>query len=238
MEGLHFPPVARRSLSDQAADIIRAKIVAGDLPPGTNLREMELAKQLSVGRAAIREAVRQLIGEGLLVNHHHRGPSVWQPTPQELTETYELRAAMEGMCVRLIFEQGRRDEFLAALEPIVQEMAKADADRDFVEVDACDARFHAAVVELSGHERMRRVWRSAHPVVWTAAMPALRESNRQPGLAELHRRFVTELAKATPREAQEAMIVHVRDGEQLAIRNISQVTDAGQSTSRSRGASG
>lgn len=228
MEELHFPPVARRSLSDQVADIIRAKIIGGDLLPGTGLREGELAEQLMVGRAAVREAVRQLIGEGLLVNHHHRGPSVWQPSPRDLTEMYELRAAMEGMCVRLILEQGRRDDLVTALAPIVEDMARADAARDFAETDACDARFHATIVEESGHERMRRVWQSAHPVVWTAAMPALRESKREPRLAELHRCFLADLAVATPTEAQEAMIVHVRNGEHLAIRNITAAAAGGR----------
>jgi DNA-binding GntR family transcriptional regulator len=109
-------------------------------------------------------------------------------------------------------------------------MAAADAARDFAETDACDARFHALVVERSGHERMRRVWQSAHPVVWTAAMPALREANRQPRLAGLHRRFLAELAAATPLEAQEAMILHIRNGEHLAIRNVSAKMDGGLAT--------
>jgi DNA-binding GntR family transcriptional regulator len=78
----------------------------------------------------------------------------------------------------------------------------------------------AVVVELSGHQRLGRVWQSAHPVVCTAAMPALREATRRPWLADLHRAFLRELAAASPVEAQESMIQHIRNGEHLAIQNI------------------
>jgi DNA-binding GntR family transcriptional regulator len=225
VDGLRFPPVARQTLAEQVADILRAKIASGELPPGTSLREAELAELLSVGRAIIREACRQLVGEGLVVHQHHRGPSVWQPTPGELAELYELRAAMEGMCVRLILEGGRRDELLRLLDPIVGEMDAAERAGDFARADALDARFHAIVVELSGHQRLGRVWRSAHPVVWTAALPALRERDRRPKLAEKHRRLLRAFADCTPLEAQEAMIVHIREGEYDAIHNVSPDAD-------------
>jgi len=235
VERLHFPPLARQTLSEQVADILRAKIAGGELLPGTSLREAELAEQLSVGRAAIREACRQLIGEGLLVHHHHHGPSVWQPTPRELAELYELRAAMEGMCVRLILEQGRRETLIAALEPIVDEMAKAESLRDFARVDALDARFHEVVVDLSEHQRLHRIWQGAHPVVWTAAIPALRSPVREPVLTQKHQRLLEVLRTTSPQEAQEAMIVHIREGEHDAIRNISQQTDGGVGPIASRG---
>lgn len=218
--GLRFPPVARQSLAEQVADVIRAKIASGDLPPGTSLKEPELAEQFSVGRAAIREACRQLIGEGLLVHRHHRGPSVWEPTPRELAELYQLRAAMEGMCIRLIIEGSRREALAEALRPIVAEMAEAEAEADFARADALDGRFHAVVVELAQHERLERVWKSAHPVVWTAALPALRERVRRRILTEKHRRLLHVLETATAQEAQEAMIVHIREGEHDAIENV------------------
>jgi DNA-binding GntR family transcriptional regulator len=232
VDGVRLPSVARQSLAEQAADILRAKITSGELAPGTSLREAELAEQLGVGRAAVREACRQLIGEGLVVYQHHRGPSVWQPTPREIAEVYELRAAMEGMCVRLILEGGRRDRLVGALTPIVAAMAAAEAAGDHAQVDALDARFHATVVELSGHQRLGRVWQSAHPVVWTAALPALRAPVRQPVLTDKHQRLLRVLQTQSPRDAQEAMIVHIREGEYDAIHNVSQdaVGDAAPGT--------
>jgi DNA-binding GntR family transcriptional regulator len=221
VNGLRLGPVARQSLSEQAAAILRDKITSGELLPGTSLREVELAEQLAVGRAAVREACRQLIGEGLLVNQHHRGPSVWQPTSNELAELYELRAAMEGMCVRLSLEHQGRAALVDALEPIVAEMGLAEAADDHTRVDALDARFHGVVVKLSGNQQLERIWLTAHPIVWTAAIPALRAPVREPVIAAKHRRLLDALRTCTPRDAQEAMIVHIREGEYDAIHNVS-----------------
>ena len=128
---------------------------------------------------------------------------------------------MEGMCVRLILENGQRDALVAALEPVVAEMASAEAIGDFALVDALDARFHVIVVDQSDHQRLKRIWQSAHPVVWTAAIPALRAPVREPVLTDKHRRLLRAIATQSAQEAQEAMIVHIREGEYDAIHNVS-----------------
>lgn len=208
-----FPPLRRQMVPDQVAATIRDKILRGELAPGQHLREAELAEKLGVGRGAVREAFRQLIGEHLLVTHPHRGTFVWQPTRHELWELFTLRAAIEGMCVRLILEMGKREELVATLHAIVEEMEAAEASGNRPE--SYEERFHEAIVRLSGNRRIWQIWSSAHPAVWLADLPALVPEDWAP-LSAHHRSLVEVLAQATPLEAQEALITHILQGMQAA----------------------
>src|SRR5690349_4953493 len=79
-----------------AADLIREAILDGELPAGARLKEDELAERLDVSRTPVREALRRLEAEGLVVHEPKRGAAVRSYTPEELDDMYRLRALLEG----------------------------------------------------------------------------------------------------------------------------------------------
>jgi DNA-binding GntR family transcriptional regulator len=104
MSFLELTPVEQRTLSDEAADRLRAAIRNGTLKPGMRLIERDLAERLGMSRIPIREAIQSLVEEGLAQKAPHRGAVVYIPTREEIEEISSLRVVLERMkpnCARL-----------------------------------------------------------------------------------------------------------------------------------------
>ncbi len=99
---INLPPLAdNQNSADEVARALRAAIVRGELAGGAHLRQEELAGQLGVSRLPVREALRQLHGEGLVALSPHRGAVVSSLAPGEVHEIYDIRVALETMALRL-----------------------------------------------------------------------------------------------------------------------------------------
>lgn len=97
-DALH--PVPRLTVAGATVQALRAKIMAGELPAGVPIRQDDLAAELGVSRIPVREALRQLEAEGLVVLHPHRGAVVSSFSIEEIAELFELRAIIEPDLLR------------------------------------------------------------------------------------------------------------------------------------------
>lgn len=138
---------------------LRRAITSGALAPGERLVEQNLCEELGVSRAPLREALRQLMGEGLVVAVPHKGTSVVELTRDDMLEIYRLRAALEPLAVERLIELGD-PAHLADLRGIIAELEAALPERDPATVAALDMRFHERMCELSGLPRLLAAWRS------------------------------------------------------------------------------
>lgn len=91
----------RESLAQQTYDLLKEKITTGQLAPEARFSEAELARQLNISRAPLREAVRQLQEEGLLTSSDGRGLNVPPISVEMVRELYEVRLALEGAAAEL-----------------------------------------------------------------------------------------------------------------------------------------
>jgi DNA-binding GntR family transcriptional regulator len=192
-------------LSDQVYDLIRGRLIAHEFEPGSRLVESDIARQLSVSQAPVREALRRLAHEGLVLQLPRRGSFVAEVSTQEARDAYEVRAALEPMAVKGALEH-LSDELLAELDGHIQEMlAAADADDLPAFIDA-DVRFHRTVWTASGNELLPRVW-----LMVEASMRNLtRVSNRLyfSNLDEIARTHYPLLAGLRARDAEVATAFH------------------------------
>jgi len=122
--------------SQHLREAIEEEIATGVLLPGVRLDEAELAARYGVSRTPVREALRVLVGEGLIETRPHRGSVVARITPQRLVEMFEVMAEIEAMCARLAARRMTVPE-LAALQ------AAHEACRDAARADDSDAYFYA-----------------------------------------------------------------------------------------------
>src|SRR3954470_15241951 len=115
----------RTSLREQARDLLRTHIVDGTLAPGERLVETRLSNQLQVSRGTLRESLRHLEQEGLVVSDGRGHMSVRRHTAREVLEIYDVRIALETMAAILISQSPDREQRVAqlrdALEPLKAE---------------------------------------------------------------------------------------------------------------------
>jgi DNA-binding GntR family transcriptional regulator len=144
------------TLSQRVYKHLREEILSDRLPPGTELSEVALSKELAVSRGPIREAMGRLGAEGLIKLQPRRRAEVRSLTPQELIDAYEVREALEVLAVRLAVPRVTEAD-LARLEQSIDQMAdhaKADAIGDFF---AANVEFHETLCALSGNKKLQEV---------------------------------------------------------------------------------
>jgi DNA-binding GntR family transcriptional regulator len=133
--------------------------------PGERLNEIELARQLGVSRAPLREALPRLEAEGIVVLNPRRGYSVVSLDPQEIREIFELRALIEETTVREATRQ-RSDDDVARLRELVARMdALPGPDAGLVSWFDLHARFHDALIAPSGRRHFIRTITGLRAVV-------------------------------------------------------------------------
>src|SRR5260370_21885635 len=142
------------TLSDCIVDLIRQRIVSGAIPPGKRLNESELARELKVSRAPIREAFRQLHEQGLATNNPRRGMFVVNLEEEDLQKINSLRLVLEAEALRL----ARKNMTPHAEKMLRQLLLKMErvADAPVFQVVSADIEFHRAIWQMSGNEYLER----------------------------------------------------------------------------------
>jgi DNA-binding GntR family transcriptional regulator len=151
------------SKTDMVAALIRELIITGELTAGQQLRQRDLAQRFGVSQTPVREAMRRLESEGLVIGDTHRGFTVVMPDDGPVEENFQIRAALESLgaslAARKIDEAG-----LAELEQLNQRMrAMADDDPRYAELNR---EFHFTLYQYSRSpllmSLMRLLWTSLH----------------------------------------------------------------------------
>lgn len=160
-----LPRVSSESRRDRVANVLRDAITRGQLQPGHRLIEMELAAQLGTSRAPIREALRQLEQEGLVVSSPYRGCEVLGVSQDEIEQVLvPVRLTIE----RFAFERALPmldENDLMFLQGLVDDMHIAADQEDPERLADADVRFHEHVIIRSGQPHCLQMWRAIQPRV-------------------------------------------------------------------------
>ncbi len=159
------PPVLPGYVSktDMVAALIRQLIITGELPAGGQLRQRDLAQRFGVSQTPVREALRRLESEGLVVGDTHRGFTVVEPDDGPVEENFQIRAALESLGASLAARKvdARGVEALRALNDQIR--ALGDDDPRYA---GLNRDFHFGVYEHAGSplllSLMRLLWASLH----------------------------------------------------------------------------
>ncbi|MFE6223139.1 MULTISPECIES: GntR family transcriptional regulator [unclassified Streptomyces] len=135
---------------------LRSAITRGELRPGAPIRQDALAARLDVSRVPLREALKALEAEGLVVHHVHRGYFVAELSLADLEEIYRIRALLETEAVLRAIDLAPADlaDTLAAVQDDVERAARAG---DVPEMGAANRRFHLTLVDACGMPRLVRM---------------------------------------------------------------------------------
>ena len=148
-------PLVQQSTPSIIADKLRSAIGHGHLPPGAQLGEADLARDLGVSRGPLREGIQRLTQEGLLVSIRNRGVFVIEMTPSAVRDLYVARAAVERAAAALLVRRG------TATDELLGQVARMEAaGRDRTGVDDGVIGFHETLVGLAESPRLSRVHRT------------------------------------------------------------------------------
>jgi DNA-binding GntR family transcriptional regulator len=141
--------IRRTSTVDQVADLLRGRILRGELPPGTPLREINLAESMGVARNTVREGIRRLEAEGLVRHRIHRGAVVATLTLQDIREIFEIRRSVETSALeRCSADDARR------LAELAKTMVDVFPTGDAARLIEADMHFHEVLVDSLGNARL------------------------------------------------------------------------------------
>ncbi|WP_406148704.1 GntR family transcriptional regulator [Streptomyces sp. NBC_01012] len=154
----------QRGLGVQIAEVLRERLLTGRLHPGTRINEVVLARELGTSRGPLREAVRQLVSEGLLVHTPNRGATVFAAEPDDVAALFELRMALEAASVRLAAER-RDDKSVAALHAACARARKTiQGGRRLVH--RLDLDFHRTLTDTARSPRIaEQLWRVQQQII-------------------------------------------------------------------------
>lgn len=202
------PRVTRELLSDKVAYLLRRMILSGELQQGSHLVEGELAAQLGISRAPLREALDILGQEGLVDTRPGRGTYVRGFTAERVRELFAVRAVLESFAAELA-AAGLSPEQCAQLQALVDDMQVAVEAGRIEDYVALDMRIHRAIWNASGNTRLVDVLeRLVSPV--EAFMLVNAEHYRDwPEVVRHHRQLVEAVASGQSTRAIETMRDHL-----------------------------
>jgi DNA-binding GntR family transcriptional regulator len=152
-----LPRIERRRLGDLAYEEVRKRIVSGDFRMGSRLNEVRLAADLGVSRAPVREALRRLSEEGLVVERPHLGAVVKEIDAASLVDLYNVRASLESLAIRLAT---RRHMDTKPLRELIRQMAVAAQSRDYALVARHELDFHSVIIQSSSNAVLISIFRA------------------------------------------------------------------------------
>jgi DNA-binding GntR family transcriptional regulator len=215
-------PVARfRPLSEEAYDVVRAAILGGRLPAGARIVEADIARQMSISRSPVREAVRKLEQEGLVEYVPRHGTIVVGLSRDDVADAYQLRAHLEGYGARLAATRASAANMARLLE-LIERMRGCGVAEDLDGLVAADVEFHREVCRASGSPRLVRAWETLNPARWTL-ISGLRVSDMSlEQIAERHWPIVAALESRNSQTAESIMRNHILELGERVLSGIEQ----------------
>lgn len=188
---------------------LRELILDHKIPPGSRLSVPEIAKLLGVSRTPAREAIAEIVSEGLAVKRANRGAVVVDLTGNDLVEIYLLREVLEGLAASLATLR-RTPQQLTVLEEILTAHDRAVKDSNIQSHFDLDREFHTSILEIAGNERLT----TSLGMLRSQIDIAMKTTHKGPGGIALaldeHRSIFHHISNRNPSEAEEAARRHIQ----------------------------
>lgn len=207
------------TVSQQVFEILKAAIIQGRLAPGARLVEVELAQMLGVSRTPLREAILRLEHEGWLERQLNGGVQVAPLLLDEVEQTYQARAALEGIIARQAVERITPEQ-LAELEMLTELMAARQSTGKLAEMVTLGKSFHQIIHEASGNRVCVQLLRMLNDRADRYKHLSVILPGRAERAALEHRRLLECFKARHPRRAEAEMRRHVLDAGRRLVQAI------------------
>lgn len=206
-------------LRDVVFNTLRTAIITGEFAPGERLMEISLAERLGVSRTPVREAIRKLELEGLVVMIPRRGAEVARITEAGLKEVLEVRCALEELAVELACRR-KDEEGLQQLKTAHQEFVKAVRKGDTLEITNQDEAFHKCIFDMSRNKRLLQMVNNLKEQMFRYRMEYVKERNYHEELIREHEQLFQAIREGDETTAKEIMKHHIQNQEKMILSQI------------------
>lgn len=202
-------------LRDVVFNTLRQAILRGELSPGERLLEIHLANKLGVSRTPIREAIRKLELEGLVIMIPRKGAVVAEITEKSLRDVLEVRRALEALAVRLACEKIQPEE-IEELKESAKEFEKALKTKEVTVFAEADVRFHDIIYRTTDNQRLIQLLYNLREQMYRYRVEYLKREESHPVLLAEHQYIIEMIEKRDAESAEKAICAHI-DNQVTAV---------------------
>lgn len=202
-------------LRDVVFNTLRQAILRGELKPGERLLEIHLANKLGVSRTPIREAIRKLELENLVIMVPRKGAVVAEITEKSLRDVLEVRRALEALAVQLACEK-ILDSEIEELKVAAKEFEEALKTGDVTVYAEADVKFHDIIYRTTDNQRLIQLLYNLREQMYRYRVEYLKREDSHEILLAEHQHIIQMLAQRDEARAVEAVCAHI-DNQVTAV---------------------
>lgn len=206
-------------LRDVVFNTLRQAILKGELAPGERLMEIQLAERLGVSRTPIREAIRKLELEGLVLMVPRKGAEVAKISEKSLKDVLEVRRSLEELAVELACQRMTEEE-LEALAEAQKEFEVAIESKDVMRIAETDEKYHDVIYEGTGNIRLVQILNNLREQMYRYRLEYIKDEDKRQVLMVEHETILKAMKGHYVSEAKEAIREHIDNQEITVSRNI------------------
>ena len=206
-------------LRDVVFKTLREAILKGNLAPGERLMEIQLANQLGVSRTPIREAIRKLELEGLVIMIPRRGAEVARITEKDLKDVLEVRTSLEELAISLACER-ISDASVEALKEALKNFKAAINGGDVTKIAESDVAFHDIIFAATDNARLIQIVNNLREQMYRYRLEYLKDYTTHDRLYKEHEEIVAAIADRDKALARKLIVEHIYHQERTVIKNI------------------
>lgn len=206
-------------LRDVVFNTLRHAILKGELEPGERLMEIALAQKLGVSRTPIREAIRKLELEGLVVMVPRKGAEVADITEKDLRDVLEVRTALEELSIELAMKN-MNDDDCKQLTEANKLFAKDSESDDLIKIAEADVAFHELIYMATGNKRLIQMINNLREQMYRYRLEYIKDKSTHARLVDEHNRIIDAMVKNDVAAAKAAIKLHVENQEENILKSI------------------
>lgn len=212
-----FEKSGHGSLGNRVFDILRDRILNGEYKTGQKLNELTLASELKISRTPIREALKQLELEGLVMSVPNKGVYVKGFSPRDIDDMFEIRLALEGLAIQLAIE--RMDEVhLTKIKEIFELMEFYTLKKDNDKINDLNILYHETIYQATQSTYFEQLLKDIHYYVSVTSRHSIQKPERLETALVEHRAILDAIVEGNKEKAKYTIQKHIRK-TQVLVRN-------------------
>ncbi|MBO6106844.1 MAG: GntR family transcriptional regulator [Stomatobaculum sp.] len=202
-------------LRDVVFYTLRQAILKGEMEPGERLMEIQLAKKLGVSRTPIREAIRKLELEGLVIMIPRRGAEVAGITEKALRDVLEVRRSLEELAIELAVARMKEDD-IKALEAARIEFREALTTNDMIRIAQADEKFHDVIYAGTYNDKLVQLLNNLRDQIYRYRLEYIKDVGKRQLILIEHENILNAVKTRNLELGRQAMREHI-DNQEITI---------------------